>query len=144
VFVSLPVQAAFELFTAGIGQWWPLLSHSVGKDQAETCIMEGRVGGRIYEVLKDKRQFDWGQVLIWEPPNQVAFTWHPGRQPDTAQHVKVTFHPVDGGARVELVHAGWEALGENAGASWENYDTGWDYVLGKYIARSEQEAGPAA
>ena len=66
--VSLPVAAAFELFTEGIGRWWPLASHSVGQEQAETCFFEGWAGGRIFEVKKDGSQAEWGRVLAWEPP----------------------------------------------------------------------------
>ena len=61
--VGLSVERAFELFTAGIGKWWPLLTHSVGEEQAETCFFEGWVGGRIVEVLKDGTQSEWGKVL---------------------------------------------------------------------------------
>jgi len=43
--VSLPVQKAFELFTEGMGTWWPLPTHSVGEVQAESCFLEGWAGG---------------------------------------------------------------------------------------------------
>jgi hypothetical protein len=131
--VSLPVEKAFELFTAGMGKWWPLASHSVGEQQAETCYFEGWVGGRIMEVLKDGSQSEWGRVLVWEPFHRVSFHWYPDRQPDTAQEVTVTFTEIPGGSLVELVHVGWETLGTEAPARRDGYDTGWDYVLAKYI-----------
>lgn len=134
--VSLPMQKAFELFTAGIGKWWPLLTHSVGQEQAETCFFEGWVGGRIVEVLKDGNESEWGRVLTWEPFHQVSFYWYPGRTPDTAQEVTVTFSEIPGGSRVELVHVGWETLGMAAQARRDGYDTGWDYVLAKYVIES--------
>jgi hypothetical protein len=37
---------------------------------------------------------------------------------------------------VELVHVGWETLGEQALALRHGYDTGWDYVLAKYIIQA--------
>lgn len=83
--VSLAVEKAFDLFTAGIGTWWPMATHSVGEEQAETCFFEGWVGGRIMEVLKDGSQSEWGKVIVWEPFNLVSFHWYPGRTPDTAQ-----------------------------------------------------------
>lgn len=134
--VSLPVAKAFELFTAGIGKWWPLATHSVGEAQAETCFFEGWTGGRIVEVLRDGSQSEWGRVLTWEPPDRVSFHWYPGRMPDTAQEVTVTFSEIPGGTLVELVHVGWETLGEQALARRTGYDTGWDYVLTKYIIES--------
>ena len=134
--VSLSPEKAFELFTAGIGTWWPLATHSVGEDQAETCSFEGWVGGRIVEVLKDGSQSEWGKVLIWEPSRRVSFHWYPGRTPDTAQQVSVTFSEIPNGTLVELVHVGWETLGEDALARRDGYDTGWDYVLAKYIIQA--------
>jgi hypothetical protein len=134
--VDLPIEAAFRLFTDGINRWWPLLTHSVGEEQAETCYFEGWVGGRIYEVMKDGNQAEWGRVLVWEPPVRVTFSWHPGREAQTAQQVTVTFSEVPGGALLDLVHSGWETLGESAQAIWENYQTGWDFVLGKYASQA--------
>lgn len=134
--VSLRVEKAFDLFTAGIGTWWPMATHSVGEEQAETCFFEGWVGGRIMEVLKDGSQSEWGRVLVWEPVHKVSFHWYPGREADTAQIVTVTFSEIPGGSLVELVHTGWETLGEEAFARREGYDTGWDYVLAKYIVHA--------
>jgi hypothetical protein len=131
--VSLPIEQAFELFTAGIGKWWPLATHSVGEEQAETCFFEGWVGGRIMEVLKDGSQSEWGRVLVWEPLHKVSFHWYPGREPVTAQEVTVTFSEIPGGSLVELVHVGWETLGIDAHSRRDGYDTGWDFVLAKYI-----------
>lgn len=131
--VGLSVERAFELFTAGIGKWWPLLTHSVGAEQAETCFFEGWVGGRIVEVLKDGTQSEWGKVLAWEPFHKVSLQWYPGRQPDTAQEVTVRFSELPDGSLVELVHTGWETLGDEGPSKRNGYDTGWDYVLAKYI-----------
>lgn len=131
--VSLPLEKAFELFTAGIGKWWPLATHSVGEEQAETCFFEGWVGGRIVEVLRDGSQSEWGRVLVWEPFYKVSFHWYPGRTPDTAQEVTVTFSESSGGTLVELVHTGWESLGTAAQARRDGYETGWEFVLAKYI-----------
>lgn len=137
--VKLPVEKAFELFTAGIGAWWPMATHSVGEEQAETCFFEGWVGGRIMEVLKDGSQSEWGKVIAWEPSHSVRFYWYPGRTPDTAQEVTVTFSEIPNGTLVELVHVGWETLGEDALARRNGYDTGWDYVLAKYIIKAAND-----
>jgi hypothetical protein len=134
--VGLSPERAFELFTAGMGSWWPLPSHSVGGAEAETCFLEGWVGGRIVEVLKDGSQLEWGRVLVWEPFRRVSFHWYPGRAPNTAQEVTVTFTEIPGGCLVELVHTGWETLGDEALETRNGYETGWDYVLAKYIVQA--------
>lgn len=136
--VAIPVEAAFRLFTEGMSRWWPIQTHSVGEQQAETCFFEGWVGGRIVEVLKDGSQSEWGRVLAWEPFHKVRFHWYPGREPDTGQEVTVTFNEIPGGTLVELVHVGWETLGEDARTRRAGYDTGWDFVLAKYIIEAGQ------
>jgi hypothetical protein len=131
--VSLNQEAAFRLFTEGFNKWWPLATHSVGEEKAETCVFEGHAGGRIDDTMKDGSQSEWGKVLAWEPFEKVAFTWYPGRTPDTAQEVTVTFREISGGTQVELVHTGWEILGDKAQTGREGYDFGWDFVLANYI-----------
>jgi len=135
--VNLSAEAAFRLFTEGLNKWWPLATHSVGEENAERCFFEEHVGGRIYEVMKDGRQADWGEVLVWEPYDKVSFTWHPSRTSDTAQEVTVTFSESSGGTIVKLVHTGWEVLGEKAVTARNGYVTGWDFVLGKYLEAVE-------
>ncbi len=78
--VDLPPEAAFRLFTEGIASWWPLRSHSVGEEKAVSCTLEGQIGGRIYETMKDGRQEEWGEVTIWEPPARVDFHLAPRRR----------------------------------------------------------------
>jgi hypothetical protein len=45
--VPAATERAFELFTAGIGEWWPLATHSVGQDQATSVVFGEGVGGNI-------------------------------------------------------------------------------------------------
>jgi hypothetical protein len=47
--------------------------------------------------------------------------------------VTVTFQEIPNGTQVELIHTGWESLGELAQARRDGYDTGWDLVLARYI-----------
>ena len=129
--VAAPPERAFHLFTDGMAEWWPLATHSVGEERAETVVLEPRVGGRIVERTRDGEEHVWGTVTAWEPPGRVAFTWHPGRGADTEQDVEVRFEPSGSGTRVELVHTGWERLGDRAAAVYANYDRGWDLVLGE-------------
>ena len=131
--VGLKRETAFCLFTEGLNKWWPLATHSVGEEQAETCIFEGHEGGRIYETMKDGSQAEWGKVLAWEPFEKVVFTWYPSRTSDTAQEVTVEFSEIPGGTRVDLVHTGWETLGKKAQTGRVGYDFGWDFVLANYI-----------
>ena len=131
--VQLPIAAAFRLFTAEIGRWWPLHTHSVFGDAATTCTIDEQVGGRIYEVDAQGHQAEWGRILAWEPPARFVCSWYPGRDSDTGQELEVTFQDEGDGTRVTLVHTGWERLGEMAPAARMSYEQGWDTVLQGYI-----------
>jgi uncharacterized protein YndB with AHSA1/START domain len=135
VFVKAPPDVAFEVFTDGIASWWPMTTHSVSEEKTTNVTMEGREGGRLYETAADGAEHDWGAVTRWDPPRAVGFTWYPGRSPDTWQQVEVTFTPSGNGTSVELVHTGWERLGDDAATQYGNYDGGWDFVLSKYTNR---------
>lgn len=129
--VAAAPDAAFERFTAGIGGWWPRATHSVGGERCRDVVMEAREGGRLYEVDEDGAETEWGTVTAWSPPGRVAFTWHPGREPATAQEVEVSFEPHEDGTRIVLVHSGWEALGERGAEVRDDYEKGWRTVLGE-------------
>jgi hypothetical protein len=139
--VPLGARAAFELFTSEIGSWWPLGTYSVGRDQARTCAFQGFVGGRIFESLADGSERPWGTVTEWRPPRRVTFSWHPGRTPDTAQEVEVSFRPDgDEATVVRLEHRDWHLFGEQAAAMRTDYDGGWDDVLAGFGRFAEDSA----
>lgn len=129
--VPLEPAAAFSLFTERMSSWWPLSSKSVHGERAKRVVFERGEAGRIYEIAEDGSEADWGRVVTWDEPRRVVFTWHPGRSADTAGTVDVTFTPDGSGTRVELVHSGWEKLGDGAREMRAGYDTGWDDVFGR-------------
>ncbi len=137
VTVALTPQAAFNRFTEGIGSWWPKETHSVGQSEVEKVILQNGKGARLYEQRKDGSTCEWGIITVWDPPHRVGFTWHPGREPDTAQEVAVSFTPTDGGTEIEVVHSGWEILGEEAEKTRADYDNGWDVVLARYTSHRD-------
>jgi len=132
IWVGAGVDSAFRRFTDEIAGWWPTASHSVSGEACTDVRFEGRVGGRILEEEDTGQVHVWGTVTAWEPPGRVAFTWHPGRQPETAQTVEVEFSAEDGGTRVRLTHTGWERFGEAAAQKRGEYDAGWTFVLSRY------------
>lgn len=121
---------AFRLFTRGIGEWWPRHTRSVRPGESAAVHLEGRAGGRLYEVLGAGEEAVWGSVLVWEPPRRLVFTFHPGRAPETAQEVEITFAAAAAGTLVSLEHRGWERLGADAAQRMAGYMSGWDDVFG--------------
>jgi hypothetical protein len=132
VVVDRPVDEAFRVFTERIGEWWALDVHSLSLDRtgapAETAVMEGRVGGRLYERMSDGAEADWGRLHVWEPPHRVAFEWY---VTGTPTHVDVRFAAEGDGTRVELVHSGFDRL-EDAEKRRNGYDEGWALGLARY------------
>ena len=102
--VDAPVETAFRVFTEQAGSWWPLATKSVGQDEAVDLVFEPRAGGRVYERVRSGEEHDWGEILAWEPPERLVFTWHPGRAAETSQEVEVRFAPSGEGTRLELEH----------------------------------------
>jgi uncharacterized protein YndB with AHSA1/START domain len=126
---------AFRLFTAEMGSWWPLDTHGRANEhegvKTERLVVEEREGGRIYEVLSNGLEADWGIVTAWEPPTRVMFDWNPSPDDRPYTEVEVTFADAgDGDTRVDLFRRHWERLGEDVGAAYRaNYDPGWAFVF---------------
>src|SRR5215213_10303126 len=97
VIVRQTAEEAFELFTTGIARWWPVKTHSVAQDNADTVVLEPREGGRFYERTRDGDEHLWGTVTAWEPPRRLACTWHPGRDEETGQEIELLFEAHDEG-----------------------------------------------
>jgi uncharacterized protein YndB with AHSA1/START domain len=72
--VEAPIETAFEVFTAGIGTWWPPAHHLLEGELSE-MVFEPKRGGNIYDRMTDGRECRWARVLAYEPPNRVVFSW---------------------------------------------------------------------
>jgi DNA-binding transcriptional ArsR family regulator len=137
--VPLTPEAAFALFTRRIGEWWPVGTHSISTDESAVAGLrfDGRVGGRVVEVTTDGREHSWADVLAWNPPTRFVLSWHPSTEPLAASRLEVSFRPVAAGTEVLLEHSAWEEFGESGGKLRDDYDTGWDLVLGRYRQGAE-------
>ena len=127
--VDCPIEEAFELFTEHLAEWWPLASHSVAGEEAETCGIEPWAGGRVFERTRSGEEREWGSVIAWDPPNHVEFTWHPGARDDRNQTVDVEFRVEAGGTRVTLTHSGWHLAGVPSCALQETPAAQWPVIL---------------
>jgi uncharacterized protein YndB with AHSA1/START domain len=133
VVVSVDLDAtparAFAAFAARFSDWWPVATHSLSRSAATRCALDAAPGGAVLERSPDGTQHVWGTVETVEPGRRLRFTWHPGREPESAQWVEVRFEAAAAGTRVTLTHGGWEALGEVAPILRREYQSGWRDVL---------------
>jgi uncharacterized protein YndB with AHSA1/START domain len=136
------VEEAFGVFTGEIASWWPVADHSVAADKVEAVVLEGRVGGRLYERWRDGGESDWGRVVVWEPPSRLVLSWSPSPERSATTEVEVRFTALEPDhTRVELEHRGWERLGDLAAEIRDNYRDGWPRVLDSF-ARTAMAARP--
>ena len=104
--VACSADHAFTAWTSGIGTWWPPDHTMTGR--AEAVVLQGGVGGRIYERTADGAEHDWGEVTVWQPPARLAYLWYLGRDRAGATEVEIRFLARGVGAtRVEIEHRGW-------------------------------------
>jgi uncharacterized protein YndB with AHSA1/START domain len=132
--VACSAEHAFAVWTSRMAAWWPA-DHTVTGQAGLSVVLEGGVGGRIYERTPDGTEHDWGEVTVWKPPSRLAYLWHLRRDRDDATEVEIRF-VAQGQAttRVEIEHRGWERLG-SAGGQWrERNRAGWQSLLPHFLA----------
>ena len=107
----------------------------MGEDEIESIVVEGRVGGRIYEQWRNGESASWGEVTVWDPPRRLALSWMPNPTAAAVTEVDVEFEALsDASTRVRLTHSGWERFGEEGPDKRGQYDSGWPVVLAAFEA----------
>ena len=141
VHVKAPPSKAFEIFTAQIGRWWPQ-GNGVGARPLVEVVIEPGVGGRWYERDAEGDETQWGQVLVWAPPERLVLAWQLNRQkrfdPGLVTEVELAFTAAsDGGTDVSLEHRDLERFGQD-GAQWvATIGGGWNQKLGEFAAYAD-------
>jgi hypothetical protein len=69
--VRAGVEEAFGVFTAGIGDWWPVAAYSVEPGRVDAVMLEGRAGAGCTSGGSAAARRTGGQVLAWAPPARV-------------------------------------------------------------------------
>jgi uncharacterized protein YndB with AHSA1/START domain len=142
IVVPASQQRAFEVFTAGFGDFKPR-EHNLMTSPITRTVFEPRVGGHIVDVAEDGTECRWARILAYEPFDRVVFSWDIGpdwrlvTDPDSASEVEVRFVAESPErTRVELEHRhldrhgpGWEAVRDGIAD-----DAGWPLYLDRYAA----------
>ena len=142
IHVKTSAAHAFEVFTAGLGRWWPM-DHGIGKTPRKGVAMETRLGGHWYELAEDGTRTNVGRIVAWEPPQRFVMTWDINSQwkPDTTIGSEVEVRFIAEGAnatRVELEHRKFEQMGAEGGAKMrKDVDGGWPGLLERFKSQVE-------
>lgn len=132
--VNATPDRAFDVFTSGIGRWWPK-SHKIGQAELERPVIEPRAGGRWYELDVDGSECQLGKVAVWDPPSRLVLIWQLTPEfkfdPDLITEVEVTFTPDGDATVVDLEHRDLERMGDKAEAMAESVGGpgGWPALL---------------
>ncbi|MGH7643266.1 MAG: SRPBCC domain-containing protein [Candidatus Dormibacteria bacterium] len=130
---------AFQLFTAGMGDWWPLGRCHFGLSPAVTVVMEPRAGGRWYERGDDGSESPWGETLVFEPSHRVVLSWRVDSNwrydPSVRTEVEVNFlADGQGDCLVRLEHRSLDQMGADALRLQQAFDSenGWSDLLRRF------------
>jgi uncharacterized protein YndB with AHSA1/START domain len=131
--LACPPEHAWSTFTERLADWWPLHLHSRSAGSldapARTATLEGRAGGRVYEVMADGREADWGRVEVWEPPRRLVVSWNPSSEERPPSEWELRFSAEGDGTLLDLEHRAWR---DEDRELRDSYEGGWGLVLGAF------------
>jgi Activator of Hsp90 ATPase homolog 1-like protein len=130
--LSCSADTAFDVFTEQTGQWWPN-GFTASGDRLADVVVEGKVGGRVYEMNDEGDTYDWGTVTVWEPKRRVVQSWTLGLDRSSVTEVELGFADdgdgchLDGRTNQTRDRAKFDASG------------GWDVILDAYRLHAEKQ-----
>ena len=141
--VKAPVDRAFTIFAAHMGEWWHK-EHSLAQGLKQVdVVIEPRAGGRWYEVGDDGSEHEWGKVIGYEPPHRLILAWQLNRDfefdPNFQTTVEVQFEETADGTRVHFEHRDLERMGEGSVELFESMDGGWGMLLDLFRNHADQD-----
>lgn len=137
--VGVGPEHAFDAWTRRCATWWPR-SHTISGDPAAITFEPGP-GGRIVEHAEDG-EHDWGEVLQWDPPNRLRYSWHLFFDPSEATEVDVTFKAAPAGTAIRLEQRGWERLGEAGPKRRARTGHAWGVITASFVEACASAADP--
>jgi uncharacterized protein YndB with AHSA1/START domain len=115
VAVAVAPDAAFEVFTQDIDQWWRRgIKFRHAGPRNGLIHLEPLLGGRLFESIDGDAGplvVEVGRVLAWDPPRLLIFSWRSANYaPHESTEVEVEFVATAGGTRVTVTHRGLASL----------------------------------
>jgi uncharacterized protein YndB with AHSA1/START domain len=136
--VRCSVEHAFAVFTDRLDMWWPAGHRRFPRSRLR---LEGREGGRFFERSETGEEAQLGEVVRWEPPHRLAYTWHPGSDVGPTL-VEIEFSPEGDGTLVEVIHSeGDSGLGTRWRERAQRFERAWSTVLPAFGRCADESNG---
>jgi hypothetical protein len=108
--VKAALERAFDVFTADIGLWWRP-SDVFATTPRPPGVLSFQEQTHLIETLANGQTFEIGQVLVWDRPRRLVFTWRQTAfPPELATEVEVLFEPIGEETRVSVEHRGFDRV----------------------------------
>jgi len=128
--------AVYHMFTARLGDWWPLVYTFSGPDCAGAEV-EPKEGGEWYERTTKGERISWGKVKHIEPGRRMILEFAVGadRKPvpsERSSTVEISFEGLPrGGTLVAVEHRDFDRHGDVGAQMSENMGSpqGWPVIL---------------
>lgn len=133
ILIRAEPERVFRAYAEEIDRWWPrqgTYRYSFAPpDRTPSQIrFEGGLGGRFYETFDDGSEYVIGEILVWEPPSRLCYSWRDPRW-SISTEVEVRFEAIDGKTRVTVLHDGFDQIREGS--------TGYAVGLSEILAAFE-------
>ena len=129
----------FNIYVDRIDDWWPRrgekyrYSFAPESTEPKHIRMESGAGGRFYEQFADGSEYTIGTVEVYDPPNEIVYTWNVPGWPEPTT-VRVRFVQSGDTTTVMVEHTGFPDDGSAAG-----YSEGLREILGILRTYIDQE-----
>jgi len=141
--VRAPLAHSFDVFTNGLGRWWPL-DHGIARKPVDKMVLEPRLGGRWMEISKDGTRTPVATITAWDPPHRLTLIWQVDSKwsPDETMRSEVDIRFTADGPDttvVEVLHHKFETMGAEAGAKMRNdVAGGWPGLMERFAREAER------
>lgn len=99
--INCSLEHAFATFVNQIDIWWPRTHR---KFENSTLSLAPQVGGLFLEVSNEGQTAELGQVLLYDAPHQIIYTWFPGSI-KLPTKVEIKFSHKNNFTLVEVTHS---------------------------------------
>lgn len=100
----------FNIYVNRIDEWWPRqktyrYTFAPPTTEPDRMLFEPEEGGRLYERFADGAEYTIGTVEVYDPPNEIVYTWKAPEWTDPST-VRVRFLASGDTTTVVVEHTG--------------------------------------